>query len=110
MNVVTASRGLGRASMSLYLEHGESAVRRAHPWIGESWFPALTAEVFYWCEREQRQGHWCESEQCEFSLRMCTSYLHSSASDKTKQVGSFLLQVQAIFYYIQHYTALLFRK
>lgn len=61
----------------------------------ESYFPALTAEKLYLYEREQSQGHCCESEQSE-----CAHLnLHSSANDKVKQVGSSLLQMQAIFYY-----------
>lgn len=68
MNVATASRGLGGGSVSLYLEHGESAVGRIHLWIMGSCFPAPTAEMFYLYEREQSQGRCCESEQCEFFL------------------------------------------
>lgn len=34
-----------------------------------------------------------------FSFECAHLNLHSSASDKMKQVGSFLLQMQAVFYY-----------
>lgn len=100
MNVDIASDGLGRASVSISVPAAGLISSLGSPSLDNGKLvPPLTAEEFYLYEREQNQGHCCESEQYGFFLWMCTSYLHGSVSDKMKQVGYFLLKMQTIFYY-----------